>query len=88
MLNGTASLLAPFAVQTVLVVIYQEFRPSLPDVATPISVGFSATVGFAFLAYELGTYSLIIALGYFPVMMILLIGFSLDVVGWIYHDYL
>ncbi len=84
----SASVVVPFAIQAMLVVIDREFHPSVPDVAGLISVGFSSAVGFAFLAYELGIYSLIIALGYFPVMMILLVGFSLDVVGWIYHDYL
>ena len=84
----SASVVVPFAIQAMLVVIDREFHPPVPDVAGLISVGFSSAVGFAFLAYELGIYSLIIALGYFPVMMILLVGFSLDVVGWIYHDYL
>ena len=86
--NVTASLVAPFAMQAILVVINRELRPPVPDIAGLISVGSSAAVGFAFLAYEFGIYSLIIALAYFPVMAIVLIGFSLDVVGWIYHDYL
>jgi len=78
---------APLVIQAFAVVAFHEWWPTAPDVAGLVSLGFSTTVGFAFLAYEFGIYSLIIAIPYFPVMAMVLVGFSLGVVGWVYHDY-
>lgn len=86
-INILASLILPFALQVMWVVVYRELRPFVPEVTEFVTLLFSVAVGFGFLAYELRIYSIIVAIAYFPAMSIALIGFSLDVNGWIYHDW-
>ena len=84
--NLLAALLVPFVLQAVFLVVQRTLQLVPADVAD-FSLYLSEIIGFLFLAFEFRWYSVPMGLAYFPAMTFLLIGFSLDFVGHVYHDW-
>jgi hypothetical protein len=81
------ALVAPVIAQMLWIICFRHLSVS-SELLGLVAIGVSAFIGFACLAYGFGIYSLVLGVVYLPVMFYLLVGFSLDFVGWMYHDYL